>query len=244
MMLKRTAACILAVLVILPILLAGCTEKKSAKTEKKDDEAIYVTRAVYIPDFPEGISEEEQKELLRKTEEQLEKRCSALDLRKAKITVDDRRKTITVKLTKQIDDQELFRLLCAPGEIRFVDADGKVWLSGSDIKRAEYENSPVDDTGLNRPHVKLELTEEGRQKLAEASSAVLKRSDVEEQYLAIYMDEDEISKPYVNKVLDTTEVVITVGSEDPESYARYLLNIFTQDPLPVPLKLAEYQYDD
>ena len=113
--------------------------------------------------------------------------------------------------------------------------------TGNDINDASYEFSPTDNTGVNRPHVVLELTEDGREKLRQASQAVLSRSDGN-AYLAIEMDGTQISAPYVNEVLDTDSVIITVRSdENPEEYARYLSKIISAGRLPFELSTAKQQ---
>jgi protein-export membrane protein SecD len=123
-----------------------------------------------------------------------------------------------------------------------VDADGKVWLSGSEIDSAAYENSPIDDSGVMVPHVVLELTDEGRQKLHEASTAIVNRASDGTNYLAIQLDGEEISKPYVNTVLNSSSVVIEIGSaEDPVAEAKYLADIISAGRLPFELTTAKQQ---
>ena len=194
----------------------------------------------YEAAIPDGMSESDISANMNVAKTMIQQRLDAQGYTEASVYISGERRLV-VEIPSVDDPEKAVKQLGATAEVRFQDADGKVWLSGSDIKKAEYESSPVDDTGLNRPHVKLELTEEGRTKLAEASRAVLQRAESAEQYLAIYMDEDEISKPYVNNVLDTTEVIITVGSSDPESYAKYLSEIISAGRLPFKLETAKQQ---
>ena len=148
---------------------------------------------------------------------------------------------LVVEIPAVEDPEKAVKELGATAVVNFVDADGKIWLTGSDIDDASYENSPTDNTGVNRPHVVLKLTAEGRSKLLEASQKVLSRSDGQ-SYLAIQMDGSEISKPYVNEVLDTDSVIISMGSaEQPEEHARYLAKIIAAGRLPFELTTAKQQ---
>ena len=148
---------------------------------------------------------------------------------------------LVVEIPSVEDPEKAVQQLGATAVVSFVDADGTVWLTGSEVAGAEYENSPTDSTGLSRPHVKLDLTPEGREKLHEASQKVLARGDGK-NYLAIQMDGKEISAPYVNEELDTDSVIISIGSaENPEEEARYLAKIISAGRLPFELSTAKQQ---
>ena len=170
----------------------------------------------------------------------MQQRLDALGYTEATCYISGERR-IVVEIPSVEDPEKAVRELGATAIVNFVDADGKVWLTGSDIKDASYENSPTDSTGISRPHVVLELTSDGQTKLKNASQSVLSRSDGN-SYLAIEMDDAEISKPYVQSVLDTSSVIITVGSdENPEEYALYLSKIISAGRLPFELTTAKQQ---
>ena len=170
----------------------------------------------------------------------MQQRLDALGYTEATCYISGERRLV-VEIPAVEDPEKAVKELGATAVVNFVDADGKVWLTGNDITDADYENSPTDNTGINHPHVVLKLNDEGRTKLKEASQSVLSRSDGQ-AYLAIEMDDAEISKPYVSEVLDTDSVIITIGSnESPEEYARYLANIISAGRLPFELTTAKQQ---
>ena len=170
----------------------------------------------------------------------MQQRLDSLGYTEASCYISGERRLV-VEIPSVDDPEKAVQDLGRTAVVNFVDADGKIWLTGSDIDGAEYENSPTDSTGISRPHVKLKLTENGRQKLLEASRSVLARADGA-NYLAIQMDGQEISAPYVSQELDTTDVIISIGSvEDAEAEARYLAKIIAAGRLPFELTTAKQQ---
>ena len=171
----------------------------------------------------------------------MQQRLDSLGYTEASCYISGERRLV-VEIPSVEDPEKAVQQLGATAVVSFADADGKVWLTGTDISDAEYENSPTDSTGISRPHVKLDLTSEGRQKLRDASQNVLSRSDGK-NYLAIQLDGAEISAPYVSEVLDTDSVIISIGSanEDAEAEARYLAKIIAAGRLPFELATAKQQ---
>ena len=193
----------------------------------------------YEAAVPDGMSDSDLAANMGVAKTMIQQRLDGKGYTEASVYISGDRRLV-VEIPSVEDPEKAVKELGTTAEVRFQDADGKVWLSGKDVKGAEYDNSPVDNTGINRPHVKLLLTEEGRKKLAEATADVLKRTNMEDRYLAIYMDEDEISKPYVSQVLDD-DPIITVGTENAEEYARYLADIISAGRLPFKLETAKQQ---
>ena len=69
---------------------------------------------------------------------------------------------IVVEIPNVDDPEEAVSQLGSTAIVEFLDADGTVWLQGSDIASAKYEFGPVDQTGIVRHHVVLEFTKEGK----------------------------------------------------------------------------------
>lgn len=196
-----------------------------------------ITYEAVIPDDFETDSLSEGMEVARTM---MQQRLDALGYTEASCYISGERRLV-VEIPSVEDPEKAVQQLGATAVVSFVDADGTVWLTGSEVAGAEYENSPTDSTGLSRPHVKLDLTPEGREKLHEASQKVLARGDGK-NYLAIQMDGKEISVPYVNEELDTDSVIISIGSaENPEEEARYLAKIISAGRLPFELTTAKQQ---
>ena len=189
---------------------------------------------------PSDLSASDLTEGMEVARTMMQQRLDSLGYTEASCYISGERRLV-VEIPSVEDPEKAVRELGATAVVNFVDADGKIWLSGSDIADAEYENSPTDSTGISRPHVKLDLTAEGRTKLKEASQTVLTRSDGN-SYLAIQMDGEQISAPYVNEVLDTDSVIISIGNvEDAEAEARYLSKIIAAGRLPFELTTAKQQ---
>ena len=193
----------------------------------------------YEAQIPEEMSASDLAEGMSVAKTMLQQRLDSQGYTEASCYLSGDRR-IVVEIPSVDDPEKAVHDLGATAVVNFTDADGKVWLTGSDINGASYENSPVDNTGLSIPHVKLELTKEGTEKLRQASQSVLTRTD-NNNYLAIEMDGERISAPYVHEVLSTSSVVIQVGSEDTENYARYLADIISAGRLPFELKTAKQQ---
>ena len=190
---------------------------------------------------PEKLSASELQSGMEVARTMLQQRLDFLGYTEASAYISGERRLV-VEFPSVNDPEAAVQKLGATAVVNFVDADGKVWLSGSEIDRASYENSPIDDSGVMRPHVVLELTEEGRQKLHEATAAIVSRTSDGTNYLAIQLDGEEISKPYVNTVLSSSSVVIEIGSaEDPVSEAKYLADIISAGRLPFELTTAKQQ---
>ncbi len=195
-----------------------------------------ITYEAMIPEDYDG----DMKEGMEVARTMMQQRLDSLGYTEATCYISGERRLV-VEIPSVEDPEKAVQQLGATAVVSFVDADGTVWLTGSEIAGAEYENSPTDSTGLSRPHVKLDLTSEGREKLYEASKKVLSRGD-DKTWLAIQMDGEEISAPYVHEELDTDTVIISIGSaEDPEAEARYLAKIISAGRLPFELTTAKQQ---
>ncbi len=147
---------------------------------------------------------------------------------------------IVVDIPAVDDPEQAVQQLGTTAVVNFVDADGTVWLTGADIANAAYEYSPVDSTGLSTNHVRLDLTEEGRTKLYNASVSVLGRTDGQ-NFLAIEMDGETISAPSVSSALNESSVIISLGSNQTAEYAKYLADIISAGSLPFNLTTAKVQ---
>ena len=130
------------------------------------------------------------------------------------------------------DPDELIKLLGATAQLTFEDNDGKVYLTGSDIKDAYANYGPISGTGVNVHHVVLELND--AKKFGEVTSAV---SKLKENILNVVLDGEKISSPAVNEKIESESAVIS-GSFDAES-AKNLANLIAAGQLPFSLERIE-----
>ena len=194
----------------------------------------------YEAQVPDDLSGAELKENMDVAKTMIQQRLDFLGYTEASAYISGDRRLV-VEFPSVDDPEKAIQKLGATAVVNFVDADGKIWLTGTDIEDAYYENSPVDNSGLNEPHVVLKLTPEGRNKLHQATAAVVTRESDETNYLAIQLDGEEISAPYVDKVLNEDSVVITVRAANATEEAKYLADIISAGRLPFELKTAKQQ---
>ena len=189
--------------------------------------------------IPEGTSAEAVETGMEAAKTMLQQRLDSLGYTEASAYLSGSIR-IVVEIPAVDDPEEAVQRLGTTAVVNFVDADGKVWLTGADIEDATFEYSAVDATGIATNHVRLELTSEGTTKLNEASVAVLGRADGN-SYLAIEMDGEQISAPRVNEALNTSSVIISLGENPTSEYAKYLADIISAGALPFNLTTAKVQ---
>ena len=189
--------------------------------------------------IPEGTSAEAVETGMEAAKTMLQQRLDSLGYTEASAYLSGANR-IVVEIPAVDDPEEAVQRLGTTAVVNFVDADGKVWLTGADIEDATFEYSAVDATGIATNHVRLELTSEGTAKLSEASVAVLGRADGN-SYLAIEMDGEQISAPRVNEALNTSSVIISLGENSTSEYAKYLADIISAGALPFNLTTAKVQ---
>ena len=189
--------------------------------------------------IPEGTSAEAVETGMEAAKTMLQQRLDSLGYTEASAYLSGANR-IVVEIPAVDDPEEAVQRLGTTAVVNFVDADGKVWLTGADIEDATFEYSAVDATGIATNHVRLELTSEGTAKLSEASVAVLGRADGN-SYLAIEMDGEQISAPRVNEALNTSSGIISLGENSTSEYAKYLADIISAGALPFNLTTAKVQ---
>lgn len=190
--------------------------------------------------IPEGLSESELQDGMNVAKTMIQQRLDSLGFTEATAYISGERRLV-VEIPSVQDPEKAVQKLGATAVVTFVDADGKEWLSGTDIKKAEYEYSPTDSTGMSTHHVKLDLTKEGQAKLREASREISARAADGTNYLAIQLDGEEISAPYIREVLDSDSVIISINAENPKQEAEYLADIISAGRLPFELTTAKQQ---
>ena len=179
-------------------------------------------------------------------EDQMESVKSILDLRLVSQNVTDyeiypdyTNDRITVRFPWKSDESnydpdQAINELCATAVLTFrggSDASGEVLLEGSDVKSA-YSSYQSTSSGVHEHVVVLELTDEGTQKFASATSQYLN------QTISIWMDEECISAPTVNAVISDVSAIIS-GDFDAASSAK-LASTINAGALPFGLNVESY----
>lgn len=145
-------------------------------------------------------------------------------------------KRITVEIPQIKNPEEAVQLLGQTAQMSFMDMDGKVWLNGSDIKRAGSSYGAANQSTLPSYYVTLEFTKEGAAKFADATAAISARTGGT-NIMAIVLDNQVISSPQVSKAINDDSCIIQ-GNFTEES-ARQLANLIGSGALPFSLKQVE-----
>lgn len=142
-------------------------------------------------------------------------------------------KQIQVEIPGISDPEEAVRLLGASAVLEFRDNEGNVLLEGKDIKRATRQQRQDQTTGAVSEVVSVEFNSDAVEKFAKATREAAARPE-SENYIAIYLDDVEQSKPRVEKEINDDGCIIE-GSFTQES-AEYLAGIISAGRLPFNLK--------
>ncbi|EPY2277678.1 protein translocase subunit SecD [Clostridium sporogenes] len=136
-------------------------------------------------------------------------------------------KRIRIEIPGKYNAKEVIDSVGKTGELKFVGPDKSIILTGKDVKDATAYINQED----NSPTVGLDLNETGAKKFADATKKFIG------QPIAIYMDEEELTKPVVQAHITNGKAVIT-GSKSIEE-AKRQANIIKSGALPVAVKPVE-----
>jgi preprotein translocase subunit SecD len=150
---------------------------------------------------------------------------------------------VLIELPGIQDPEDAIRIIGKTAKLTFQTSDGAVVVDGSDLKNATEAKNPQDNSNV----VQLEFNEEGKRKFAEVTTrlttefaSVGQDAVIQGNFsrnIAIVLDDEVISNPYVNEAITTGEAVIT-GSETLEE-ARTLALLLRSGALPVPVSIVE-----
>lgn len=198
------------------------------------------TLLVYQPDVDEGAEVVESD--LDSVVSILTRRLSNAGYTEASLTKlkDDGR--IQIEIPEEKDINKARDLLGNIGQLSFVDSDGNVVLTGTDVKSAVAQYGYTSEASLAPEYfVEIKLKSDAVQKFSEATLAASssEKKSAGKNYIEILLDDETISKPYVSEQLNLEDVMIT-GYFDEDS-ANYLASVIGSGQLP--FKLDEIRAD-
>lgn len=216
---------------------------KSAKDIKTGLDISGGVTIIYQAVSDEGatITEED----LSKSVAVIRKRLEAINIFDYIVRTDVATSQIYVEIPTNTSDESVDPLEAVKGldktaKVEFRDPEGKVLLSGDDIKSAKYSDEAVDSTGLPSPHVVLTFSEEGSQKFAEATEKLIGK------VMSIYLDDESISEPIVNSKIESSTAIITMGNAssyaDKKTEAQNLATLIDSGALPFNLSVISKEY--
>ena len=146
---------------------------------------------------------------------------------------DNKRVQIEIPEVKDLDEAR--NLLGNIGELHFMASSGEVIMTGSDIQAASMQYGQVNEQSLTPEYfVSVTLKADAVEKFAKATEEASKLISDGGNFIAIILDGELISMPYVGEKLTTEDVVIT-GNFDKEG-ATYLASVIASGQLPFSLK--------
>ncbi|MGL4108500.1 protein translocase subunit SecD [Clostridium sp. LP20] len=172
--------------------------------------------------------EEVTKEDLEKTKESLSLRVNKIGVAETVVTTEGDRK-IRIDIPGQYNSGEIVENLGKTGELTFKSPEGEVLLTGKDIQKSAV----VSNAETGKPEVSLEMTDEGKQKFADATQKYVG------QAISINMDDEQLSNPNVQSVITDGKAVIS-GSGSLEE-AKKLSGLINAGALPVTVKAVSVQ---
>ncbi len=146
-------------------------------------------------------------------------------------------KAISIEIPNISNPEDAVQMLGATAKLTFRDASGNVIMEGgTDVKRATYRYGQTRENGNMEHYVELEFTSEGTKKFSSATASISTKTDGT-NYISIYLDEDEVSRPSVSETITTSNCVI--NGNFTEASASALANQIQSGQLPFALKEAE-----
>ncbi len=191
----------------------------------------YIVYEADVEGTPEDLAEN-----MNAVMQMMRSRLDTLGYTEGTVTLSGDRRVI-IEIPNISDPEEAVQKLGSTAILQFVDHEGGIVLEGSDI---EYARAAYGDTGRGIPmyYIALKLNDSAVNKFSEATDRVSQLGGGL-NYIAITLDGEELTRPFVEEKLTMSEVTIT-GNYDQES-AQWLAGIITAGQLPFALK--EIQLD-
>lgn len=129
------------------------------------------------------------------------------------------------------DADQAIKEIGQTAQLKFTTEDGKVVVSGDQIKDASKQVGSMSENSPAQPYIALEFTEDGKEAFAEATRNNIGKT------ISIMLDESVISSPVVNSAIEDGSAVIT-GNFTPES-AEELAALIRAGSLPFNLNVID-----
>ena len=178
---------------------------------------------------------EELHKLMEQSKAIIQQRVDGLGLSEPNISIEGD-KRIRVELAGLADTEEAMNLIGKTAQLKFVDPDGNVVITGKNVVESvvSYHNDSIKG---NEPVVSLEFDEEGAKLFEEATTRLSKETDPNKKILAIMLDDEVISSPMVMQAISGGKAIINGGSSAMKiEEATRVATLIRAGALPVPMK--------
>ncbi len=162
-------------------------------------------QAVEKPDRP--VTDEDMAQLVKV----MRQRVDELGVSEPVIQLEGDRRLI-VELAGISDTEQAVEIIGKTAQLEFRTYDGKVVLSGDDLKNAQASIDPT----TNRPQINLEFNAEGTKIFAQLTSELVANYTKEDprRRIAIFLDDQLLTNPTVDEPIPTGQARITGGFAD------------------------------
>ncbi|WP_418792252.1 protein translocase subunit SecD [Phosphitispora sp. TUW77] len=191
-----------------------------------------VLEAVDTPEAPV------QADSIDKVKAVIENRVNLTGLKEPIIQKEGTRRLI-VELPGVKNTQEAIDMIGKTAQLMFVTAEGKIVLTGEDLKDAQAATRPTD----NEPYVALRFNEEGKKKFSEITTELVRKypnPDDPNRIIAIILDDEVLTSPFVRDAITTGNAEISGGYKTLEE-ANKLAILLRSGALPVKLEKVAIQ---
>ena len=168
----------------------------------------------------------------------MRQRLDSLNLTEATVRSQGEDKFV-VEMPSVTDPDEAERLLGQTAQLKFVDADGKEVLNGTDIKKATKQYGQMDQNSAAQNYVELQFNSDAVAKFAEATKNAAGKAAENKNFIAIMLDDTVVSQPMVGAEYASTginsESAVISGDFTPKA-AEELASLINAGQLPFNLK--------
>ena len=194
------------------------------------------SRIVYEAEIPDGYDTNNLSDDMNSVQKVIRQRLTDKGFTEATVSLSGENR-VTVEIPQITNPEEAVQTLGTTAQLTFLDADGKEWLSGSDIKKASYGYGNPTNGMSDQHYVEVQFTSEGQKKFAEATGAVAARTDGTNQSVHRNGQPDHlVLRPFPRR--STTTAVLSPATFTRDS-ATELANLINAGQIPFSLKQVE-----
>lgn len=207
-------------------------------------ELVGGSEITYEAVIPQGVEASEVESGMESAQAMLRQRLDNLGYTESNVYRSGSNRII-VEIPSVENPEEAVQMIGTTAVVEFRNADNEVIMEASGIKSAYSRYAAIVDGGSPKYHVVLELTSDGQQKFMEGTKEAANRTDGT-NYIAIYLDNEMISQPYVESKYSTTGIdsdtaIITFGNNADKESVSYIASLINSGRLPFTLENVKLQ---
>lgn len=148
-----------------------------------------------------------------------------------------------VDIPRADDIGDLAQKLANPADVNFIDYQGFVYLTRSDISSAKEDYGSLDNTEKSRYYISVELTDAGYEKFKAATKKIASYPQGS-NYLEVTVDGETISRPYIDSQyadtgINTYSPKIVLSDSTNKELAQYTAGVISSGRTTFVLNVTE-----